>query len=66
MKISSHQKFVNELQAPIRRYERAQRKQQKRESDIAQGASPTIDDVTDLMRQIEEKFDEIFGSEDEE
>lgn len=58
MKISAHEKFLRELRAPMRRYEKGQNKRSKyklsKEEDL------------ELTQEIHKRFDSLFGSCDSE
>lgn len=59
MEMSSHQKFINELRSPVVRYNRMM--QQRRNTAAPQSAASVSEEESELMRELEARFDELFG-----
>lgn len=63
--MTTHRKFLNELRVPVRNYNKKMRRQHQRKTDMPQAEDTSIVDKDELMRELEAKFDELFGSDDE-
>ena len=66
MKYTAHQKFIAELQAPVKKY---RQKQEKKRKEQDTGQDPKEADLLDLCaieEQLSAKFNALFGSCDEE
>ena len=61
MELSSHQKLINELRSPVERYIRMMQEQQRQKKDELQSAASVSEEESELMRELETKFDELFG-----
>lgn len=59
MEMSSHQKFINELRSPVVRYNQMMR--QRQNTAAPQSAASVSEEESELMRELEAKFDELFG-----
>lgn len=57
--MKSHMDFVNELRAPVKAYRRKERERQRKKAAL-NGSATTIE-TDDLMKELEAKFDELFG-----
>lgn len=57
--MKSHMDFVNELRAPVRAFRRKEKERQRKRSAL-NGATTTAES-DDLMKHLEETFDELFG-----
>lgn len=60
MKMSPHQKFINELRAPVIRYNRMMQ-QQKRQKAASLKSSATESEEDRLMRELKAKYEDLFG-----
>lgn len=72
MRLSKHERFLQELRAPVKRFQRKQQKRQKKGSGsqavpVASGLSDAYagladsEDPRSIEKLLEEKFDELFG-----
>lgn len=60
MKMSPHQKFINELRAPVIRYNRMMQ-QRKRQKTTAPHSFVSESEDERVMRELEAKFEDLFG-----
>ena len=65
--MNAHKRFLNELRAPMKRYNRKMNDQRRRKAAMpqAESSSAMYSDV-ELMKEIEVKLDELLGTADDE
>lgn len=61
MKMSRHQKFINELRAPVIRYNHMMQQRRHQKTTAPQSTASVSGEDSELMRELEAKFDELFG-----
>lgn len=61
MEMSSHQKFINELRSPVKRYTQMMKNRQSRKSNALQSDASAPEEEAELIRGLEAKFEELFG-----
>lgn len=64
--MNAHKRFLNELRAPMKRYNRKMNDQRRRKAAMPQAESSSAMDSDELMKELEAKFDELFGTADDE
>lgn len=66
MELSAHKKFINALRSPMKKYNRITREKQRQKTGPPYVSASTSEMENDLMRELEAKFDELFGPLDDE
>lgn len=61
MKMSSHQKFINELRSPVARYNHMMQQRKRQKTTAPQSSASVSEEESEIMRELEAKFDELFG-----
>lgn len=64
--MNAHKKFLSELRAPVRKYNRKMNDQRRKKAAIPKTETASSMDSDDLMKELEAKFDELFGTADDE
>lgn len=63
--MSAHEAFVKELRTPVMRYIRKLKAEQCRKTKKPQPSNSSFEADTELMKELEVKFAELFGSYDD-
>lgn len=64
--MNAHKRFLDELRTPVRKYNRKMNDWRRRKADMPQTAGTSAINKDELMKELEAKFDELFGPEDDE
>ena len=64
--MNAHKRFLNELRAPVKKYNRKMNDQRRIKTAMPQAESSSAMDSDELMKELEAKFDELFGTADDE
>lgn len=64
--MNAHKKFLSELRAPVRKYNRKLNDQRRRKAAMPKSETEFTMDSDDLMKELEAKFEELFGTTDDE
>ncbi len=63
--MTAHKKFLNELRSPVKKYERKISEQQRKKANIRQSYGTSDLRNNERMKELEAKFEELFGFTDD-
>ena len=59
--MTAHEDFIKELRAPIVRYHRKLKSEQRRKTKKSYSAGSSAKANLKIMKELEDKFEELFG-----
>lgn len=63
--MTRHEIFVKELRTPVVTYIRKQKAELRRKAKKSQSSNSSFEIDDEIMKELEDKFDELFGTSDD-